>query len=416
MASGFEAINLFKSQVRANDQTATFIFSLPRWAGLGSIDCPNWATPLNVTFTSTTVRQLPFSVAFWLEFDKATYPFGIKTDNPAANTAQNLETKFKEHFKDFATQLPLCQRLPNLSYNTDDPMACFFELELPPRTSFYTSNPLLFQGLNMDKDIMYIEAMRPIAPKNRNPTMKAVYGFFNAQGAPMLVQGNVIGPGTSIDVMVREGKKFPAMTICQIEMLNTAPLQLLQLPGEPRVQLASRDNAVRVLQLVFDHIRRALHLSANMIDVTATAEEVVSITNRSTQGAGVTLCVQMNGELAEAVGLGDRRLLEFPLDTVRTIDMRFRSADSHPFSSTDFPVIVRAFCHGNATSYVQGVGEMTILAILDEKEAKFPVLSSGLLFSSDMTYLTVQFLDRHFLPITFTDGYEIAMIVKFRSL
>jgi len=359
---------------------------------------------------------VPFSMSCWLEFDKTLFPFGLKTSDAASNKAQNLDEKFRGHMKDFAAQLPLLQTVPVLSYNQDDPMACFFELELPPRTAFYTTNPLLFEGLRMDGNVEYHQAWRMIGAKGRRPTNKDVMGFFNEGNATMSIQGDVIQPGMAVDAMVKEGR-FPPMTYCQVEMLNTAPVRLWNVEGEAIDQPATRENAVRVFQYMFDIMRRALDLTANMIDVAATGEDTVTIRNRATPGANIRLVVRLNPELERAIDWPRGRLLEFPLDTVRTFDLKFKSTHAHPFLGADlFPVTMRAACFGNAVSYVQGVGEMTILGILDERGSKYPVLSSGLLFSTDLTYLTVEFLDRHYRRIVFVDGHEIGMIMKFKSI
>jgi len=412
--TGYEAVNYFNTRVKEGDTTATFVITVPNWSGLASQYTRTLAMPKLMNFTTTSTRTIPMEFYFWMEYDKPTYPFSMVTDSPQGNKAQNIGQKLKDHFGAFQKTLPLFKDLPNMYYNEDDRGNPFFELYLPARSGFYTSNELLFKGLRMHTTSGFIEAKRFIGAKGRQPQSRNVWGFFNGDKTAKTYRGLKVLPGQSLNDILGVDSVLPKNVQCQIEMVTTTRQMMPGMKGEPVAQPATLSNVMRVWDHQFDMLSQWLGLASNLFDV-STDGKVIFISNTAFENAGVRVIVEFNVDLVQAVGMNPGQRLIFKLDKERVFEMKLKTLHDDPFFES-YPVMIVANCFNNVLSWVDGLGDVSIFGIIDEKTSRHPIISTGIVLSTNKTHLTVEFFDKHRRPIQFKEGHNLGMLMYFKSL
>ena len=412
--SGFEAINYFNAPVKDGDDMATFVISLPNWSGLGSVNTRTLATPRSLHFTTTSDKKVSFEVFFWAELDKRHYPFTLMTDNVESNKAENVAVKLKDHFDTMAKELPLLTNLPRITYNTEDDDSPMFELNLPPRSAFYTTSDLLIKGLRFEKHPYLKNYNRAIGAKGRRAMLKRVYGFFNNTGETWTIRGGEMLPGVSMDAIIGQ-KAFPKSVLCQVEMTNTSRMRVPGPRGETRLQVASNANALRIWKQQLAEILTHLGLPEDTLTAEAAPNDSIIISNTVTPNAGLKVGLEFNAALTEVLDLTPGQQLLFNLAKQQNHVLAIKKTKEDPFFGL-YPIMVRASAFSNAISWVDGIGEVTVFGIIDEKTSRHPIISTGLVFGTDKTRLTIQFYDKARRLITFKQGHNIGMLMHFRSI
>ena len=132
-------------------------------------------------------------------------------------------------------------------------------------------------------------------------------------------------------------------------------------------------------------------------------------------GAGIRITLELNGVLGEAAELAPGQSLVFNVAKGSKYELTLKTYKDDPFHDL-YPVLVKANAFSNAISWVDGVGEVTVFGIIDEKTSRHPIISTGLVFGTDKTRLTVEFYDKHRNLVSFKQNHNIGMLMLFRSL
>ena len=411
-------MNLTTATVRPGDSVATFCIRLPRFQGQASSNMKMLGRPVDITYTSTGAREIPCHVLADVEFYEKTYPFFIRTNQGADNSIEKVDQKLDVHFKEMSKQYPLLQSLPSLHLNSDDDNDLHFVVSLPPRTSLYCSNEFFFRSVGLaDNGDIQLTRRDMSAGGKRLVSEKVVTGFFNpSQDQQRQYRGESIPPGSLITAVTFGKTTMPATSHFQVEFLETRHILLQTPPGEERLQPATKENALRLIRLQAERLRQVLNLKANLLEILPGGGETVFIGNRAFLGANMTISLTFNPFMAAAYGWQAGQALVFPLDTARIYDIQVRSQKADPFVGL-YPITMRMAGFGSSNSYVDGHGYTAIMAYIKQKGGgDIEMTTVGMLFDSDCTYVTMQFLDKQRNIVSFSDGHMISLLMKFQSL
>jgi hypothetical protein len=419
-------MNLSTAVVRPGENVASFCVRVPRFQGLASSNMKSLGKLVDVTYNSTTgVRNIPSDMEFKMDWTQRRFNFYIRTGKRDDNVNTKVATKFEKHFADLAKEFPLLRAVPEISFNTDDENDNHYELFLPPRSSIYSSSEYFFRVIGFQAEPRLRTARKDMAGLvGRTAVHKTVYCIINPDDHnPLDLRGvSVLADGTLNDMLpsapnvplATPATMPPAMHL-QVEFLDSATFMLPGLHGEALQQPATKENAVRLMNAQFERIRNTLGLRTNVFDIVPGAGNTVYIGNRAFPGANVRLTVQFNAAMAEAYGWAPGQQMYFPLDSSRTYDIQVRGRVPDPFEGK-YPIIMRMAGFGNCDSYIEGHGYNAVLGYLREKGDKISITTQGIVFDSDQTYVTMQFLNKQREVVTFTEGHEISMLMTFKSL
>ena len=403
--------------VRPGENLATFCIRLPRFTGLHSTNEKMLGQLVDLYATSTGNKRIPYNMTFWLEQEQRYYNFFIKTNLPQQNKISNVAAKLDTHFAAMEKEYPLMDELPSMTYNQDDDENPHFELELPPRTAMYSSSELFFNSLGFAKNQRIQRAAREITVAGRGgkrTSVREVWGVFNRTAAHLLVLGDPIFPGGTMDAEVPE-EAFPAQMHIQVEILNSGQLELQMPDGEPEEQEVTTDNAARLLDLQFERIRERLHLKVNPLEVITGRDGLIYIGNRASPGSHLRLLLRFNDRMSEAFGWVPGQTIVFPLETARTYDINIAGPRDDPFEGL-YPINLKMSSYGQAISYVDGVGYTAVMGWLRDRTDKRSLISSSNIYVADGSYITIEFLDKFDNRVVFKDEHKITMLLMFQSL
>ena len=412
-------INITEASVRVGEAVATFPITVPRPTGIDSAHQRCLGKLRHISFTGTDIREIPYHLHFWLVQNSRRYSFMIKTDVLDGNKPVKLSKKLGDHLVEASEAFPLQPDLPDLYYNQDDEEDPHFELTLPGRSAFYSASELFFIGLGFFKHEHLRQETREVGGRRgQKKATKRVFGFFNTSTRVALFRGDTMHAGMSLNANVLQvfrDTPLPATMQLQVELLDWGR-QVIQLPpGEPRRLPATKQNAVRLLSMQLRRVAVVLGLRENTMDVISGAGDTVHISNRAFVHAGITLQIEFNAEMASAYGLDEGQMLVFPLDQTRTYDLQVRSVKDNPFIGL-YPVIMKASGFGHPISFVEGLGHSTVFAYLNDAADKHPILTDGLMFATERTFVTIEFFDRNKQLIVFKDGHKIEILMSFQFL
>lgn len=407
-------MNLSKAVARPGDGEATFCIRLPRFSGQASSNRPMLGKLIDLDYTCTEVRSIPYDIQFGVEYFQKTFPFFIRTSVKVDNKVERVARKLDTHFAEMARAYPLLQNLPSLSYNVDDDRDCHFVAVLPPRTEIYSSSDVFFQTLGFGFAPEVRPKLRDMSGGSKRLTaQKVVRGIFNDSWETIQVRGEAVEQGVSIDEMLRPNATMPPTIHIQVQF-DQHPLMTMPLPrGEEERQPATRANALRLLALQMDRIREGLALKTNLIEVVPGTADSLYIGNRAYPGANMGLVLSFNPEMSRAFGWEPGQEMHFPLEAARTYEISVKTRQEDPFFGR-YPLVVRMAGFGQSISHVDGQGYTSILGYVRGKEQK--IVSNEILFDSDCTYVTLQFLDKQQALFKFEDVFQISMLMSFKSI
>jgi len=410
-------MNLSTATVRPGDSTATFCIRLPRFQGQASSNMRMLGRVVDVTYNSLGVRDIPYFLSVSADYYQKTHAFFIKTERRQDNSLQNVARKLDTHNDNLAKVFPLQQSLPTVSLNVDNNQDNHFVVSLPPRTAFYTSSELFFRALGLDRELELEQRMREMGRgEKRLPVNKIVYGAFNESYNAVQFRGRTVDQTQTLRETLPRDADLPDAIFLQVEFMGADGLVMRTPPGEAVMQPASKENAVRMLRIQTEMIRQRLNLKTNLIEVLPGPRDTVYIGNRAFPGANMTLSIQFNNFMADAYGWQQGQQMVFPLEAARTYDIQVQSQKQDPFSEL-YPITMRMAGFGSSNSYVQDHGYAAIMAYMRERGGgDIDLTTVGMLFDSDATYITMEFLDKLRRVVQFKDGHEISLLMKFQSL
>jgi hypothetical protein len=421
-------MNLTTTFIRSGDSSADFRVTLPQWTDLGSINTKCRGKVHSLSFTAPP-HKAPDALRYGLhcqaEMEDNTYPFHVKTDRAASNTTTILNEKLDAHFRKAAEHFPLRRFLPLLYYVPDDvePDDPHFEVYLPPRSRLFTSSEVFFAGLGFTGKPPEVgsgqraPSMAPaaftgdIGGRQRPVAVNTqCYGFFNdTDDHTITFRADKMSKGESLDSVLGKNVVVPRTVQLQVEFDRTRTV-LVQ-TDEPLP--ATPEGAVLALTELFEESARVCNLKHNLMEasVSKTNRNHVVVKNRTLEGAKTTLWLRFDDRTASVFDVTPRALMAFPLALPRTVTFEMQAGRQDPLKGRG-PVTVVAHGYGDAKSWIQGRGYVTVLGVLDEKKG-FYTLDLGLLFHTDQTVLKLEFLDNTFQPIQFAHDVHAHLILNF---
>ena len=406
-------MNVTYATVRPGDASATFTISLPKWGGLESINTRNLGKPRQITFSPGEPPLIEYMITATLEQGIRFFPFRLLTPTRKSWEAAEIGSRLAKNESKLA--YPLQRRLPELYFNDAEEDDMHFVVSLPPNTAFYTTNNLFFSAIGYDGHPALEKDIREIGGRGTRVVQKDVYGFFNETDQFQEIRGESTPPNLVI-TDVFPNVRFPKSIQFQCQV-NDVPEKVIRLPMNMRALPANRDMAVMVLTTLSEAIRIKFDLKENPFEIAAgVSPKTLLWSNRATENEKAKIVVHFPGDLAQKFGFTPVTALTFKLDTPRTYTLEFQSQPEDPFSKL-YPVTAKVNSFGNSVSYVEGFGYLPILAVFNDQLGQCPpIITNGLMFNADKTYLTVEFIDKDRQIITFQHHYTISMLFSFQHL
>ena len=370
---------------------------------------------VDIGYTSTEVRKIPYDLTFSLRYYKKTFGFFIRTSRRHDNTFTRIGEKLNTHFADLQKHCSLLQELPSMRFNTDDEEDNHFVLTVPPRTAVYSPSEVFFQTLGFGFHRAIETEYRSIEGSNaaRNIPRKIVRGVFNEGFDAMVIRGEALSATGNLNANLFPNTEMPNTLPVQIELLEMENMVMPLPDTEDERQEATKANALRLLTMQMERIRQELGLKTNVLQVISGAEDVVYIGNRKFAGANMIISIEFNEDMAKAYGWTAGQLMQFPLEVDRTYEISIKGSHTDPFISR-YPIVAKMAGFGSSNSYVDGQGYTAIMGYLRGGDHK--IITNGILFDSDCTYVTLQFIDKQQKVVRFEDGHLISMLIAFTPL
>ena len=403
--------------VRQGQTHATFPISLPRNKGISDVNKKCLGTPKHIGFFGK-----PPNIDYRLEYavlaDSKTYSFQMKTGPQDKTTGKDMLQKLQNHLTKMGTEeYPLLfdHRLPYITYNEEVDR---FEIDLPAKTSLYSSNEFLWPGLGFETNSALLSTTKDIGPKRGKKTRTRVFGFFNLDdtvGETVLAEKPMNLKDTMAEFLNILPEEFGNYVTVQVEISDgqLVPVELMNNRGTDKP--VTKKEAIRQLTTLFDLARRRAGLRENLIDIVPGHDNIIYVTNRIFPKAGVGFTLLFSEAMSNALGITPGQLMTFNFEAPRTFQLSVQDSVSDPFTGK-YPVQLRQCGFGEATSVREGNGTIAIIAFLNEKTDRHPIISQGVVFTTDRTYLTVEFTDKNGDVIAFDRDLQIGMLLTFKML
>jgi hypothetical protein len=408
-------MNITTTRVRAGEDVAGFCVRLPRFTGQASSNSRMWGKLVDIHYQSVRARDIRSVMTVGISYRHNFYPFGIRTGPAANNAIEAVAINLDRHFGDMARLYPLLQDVPRITLNTVDRNDVHFEVELPARTQLYTTSPVFFAMLRMPAGEVKLERRDVVT--GRAPASMIVLGFFNAEYHSVKFRGEELEPGVTLNELLPRGQRMPGNIKLQAEFVDSRRLEIDTPPNEDDVQPATKGNAVRLLRLQFERIRRLLNLRENTIEVVPGPGPTVFVGNRGFPGAGMTMTVEFNPEMTAAYSWEEGQQLVLALDSPRPYEIQVASKRHDPFRDS-YPLTIKLSGFGSSNSFIDNHGYTAVLAYLRElKKGEIDITTAtGIIFDTDCTYMTLEFLDKRRNRVTFKEEHEITLVLSFKPL
>ena len=408
-------INITEATVRTGESLATFPITVPRPTGMASAQQRCLGKPRHFSCTSTTVRMIPNMISVWLLQTIRTFAFTINTGRVESNKPNKMARKMSDHFDRADTYFSMQLHIPKLAYNDDDVNDPHWVLDLPGRSAFYSAHPYFFASLGFGNNLRLQRENTLMDGKRNQKVFKDVSGFWNAGTSVVSFRGDTMFPGQSMDANLgtAAAKLMPKTMMLQVELMDWGVKYLANPTGERTLQLATQENAVRVLNLQMKMMVTAFGLVFTPITFKAVGSESVRMTNEGyAPDPGVTIIIEFNDRMNEAYGLELGRRFTFALNAKNTYDFVVPTTRDDPFEGK-YPVIMRASGTGLPISFVEGLGHTSVFAYLSGEGA---IMTNGMTFETERSYLTLEFFDRDKQLVVFKDSHKIEMFMQFQFL
>lgn len=409
-------MNFTTCQVRPGDTSATFTITLPKPAGLATVNQKVMGKPKTLTFTPVGDRTVIYDFTYWVEYKRNRFDFVLHTHDALKNKpASSLDSKFRDHFRNVGKTWPLNQTLPHLYYDDDEVGHERFVLQLPPRTALYSSSEYFFIGLGFGTHKFLRQNVRNMTV-NRIRSDRQVWGFFNNSNEAMDYQGEEMSPGTAMNVNVGIGQPLPANMTVVVELLNSnRHVARINLPAATE-HAATPGRAERLISFLLERVVASLEWGANPFEVVAEPNNVLTISNNAIPNSEIRFFMRFSDEFAEMFGLDAGHALSFDFDLPKKYELRLQPQQD-PLAGKK-PVMLKTNSFGPINSFVDGSGYQAVLGvILDYSDRHgYIIYSTGMVFDTDKTYLTIEFLDKNRQPIKFKQMFDINMMMTFKSL
>jgi hypothetical protein len=314
--------------------------------------------------------------------------------------------------------------LPRLYYVSDEVDAedPHYEVYLPPYSALFTSSEVLFRGLGFSgrdpdpysgqrgKSMPPIEFTADIGGRQRPVVTTLCYGYVNDNQDPANFRGDKMSGGESFRSMLGIRTVVPDSIQLQMQFLKM-DFQWVQ---TSKLFPTTTESAVLALNVIFEDVARVCNLKHNLMEATVnkTNPSQVLVRNRAMETSKVTLWFRFDAQTAPVFDVSTLTLAAFPLALSRTVTFEMMGGKQDPLKGKG-PVTVVAHGYGDAKSWIEGRGYVTVVGVYDDRKQTFYSVDLGLPFQTDQTVLTLEFLDSTSDPIKFTHDVHAHLILNF---
>ena len=411
-------MNQTRSTVRRGQDFAVFPVHLPRWTDRESIVKPCVGKIRKLVSFFNEAQEFELAASFSLLHQGNIHSFSLKgsTAEEDAQRAAGVARRLQSHLDDAAAKFPSFQSHPHFHYDDGLPGGGAFVLDMPPRSSFFTTSSTFFSLLGFEDDDMD-STTRLVSTSASGRMMNAmVYGFFNRFQENVQFYSEPYTPTETLSErykVVKEG--MPTSFRLQVEFMNWNPFRLESdepLREDPAAILLALDRLCQDATARFQLVANPLALTLAAAAVEGPPKLLLTCTGQ--QNARVTLVLKFEDESARALGLVDGQELSFALNatTTRTINTR-SSLRRDPFAGL-YPVTVLSVGSGLAQSWVEGLGFVPVMGIVEDE--KKPVYSEGAVFETDLCSLHLEFYDYAIRKITFQNDFIFNLTMDFKQV
>ena len=407
------------ASVRRGQNYATFPISLPRNVGISDVNQEYLGIPRHIGYWGK-IPNINYALDYTISHERKTASFSILTGPLQKTTGHDVAEKLKTHFNEMSKQFPTLasKKLPFILYNTETAGQEKFEIDLPPRTSVYSSSEYLFPSLGFAGHPNLLSKTKDIGPKGGTPARAKVWGFFNNSDVKSEYYEGVKTMPAKMTMAERvdvDAEAFPKSMTLQAEVGDVGFVRVLLLGNRGMDRPVTKEEVVLQLTAHLEMARRKAGLKENPFEIVPGDDNKILLTNKAFPGSGVSMSLAFTEEMGRALNLTPRQYLQFDLNVVRGYTLKVQDVMREPFVGR-FPVQMRMCGFGRASSVREGKGTIPIFAFLNDKSDKHPIISQGAVFNTDRTMLQIEFTDCAGEMIVFEQDFQISMLLTFKKI
>jgi hypothetical protein len=381
------------------------------------------AKPSHIWCATLPVQAISFQTKVTIRHSRKTFPFRLQTPFRDPRTVERLAELLEGHFDTATALFPWAPVHPRLWYNQDDPDDPHFVATLPPYTAIYTTYSPFFPALRLPGQRA---AQRKIGGRGTAVVVTDCYGFFNASNQTIHVRSteavmSSLPSNLLLPLLLRPDLGNPPNVQIQVEHYDVNnKLQVLTMPH-------AIDGKAKAMELLNEFLM-SLVLDYNFpglrIEVSSGPYQTVYLTTQRIEmqpAPGfpnepidiIKFNVQFSAAVSEALGLDPNDVLSFTLGEAASHTLSIRSGNTDAFKDK-FPITAVCQTYGDASSYIHGLGYVSLLGIMPKAGVEFH--SKGMVLETDLLNLTLRFYDRDARQIAFLQDTEIHLTFDFESL
>jgi hypothetical protein len=399
-------MNSTYAKIAPGSSTVSFPITVPMWTDLASTtQSKHRGRPLALTFVAPGGAKVKYGANCHVALDPSSFSFSLATSVARNNTAKRLAERIKVGYDAAVNFFPLQRAIPRLYYVGEDiaPEDPHYEIELPPLSMFFTSDPHLLVGLGFTGQDLAGGGTSAAVFKfqhaiggtdNAREEDVDVYGFIHMERFRRLVlRGDTMLPGMSLNQQFDDNTTIAKSMLVQTEFADMDSTYVALTGVDRGIRGTTKEELIVGLADLLDKVRTVCNLRSVQVDVSAGQGRQVVLTSRAFIGCKTTLYVTLDDGLADAVNQARKLPLVFNLELPRIYVLEVRGGKVDPFKNR-VPVKIQVLGQGHAMSWVEGgAGYTSILGtILDDKKP-IVALEQGLIFTSEKSVMSVNFLD-----------------------
>ena len=387
------------TEVRAGSGLATFDIRLPFFGTMDTLNSPLIGRPflLDAVYPSTKVLY-----GLGLKVTRKTYTYGFRLEKAfhSDKTMLTLNDRFKDHFtngnKAFMGSVPT----PFISYVNSPKNKAHFKLELPGKTSVYSSWPDFFDALGLAEYQVFERAM---TGRGSGADVTKVFGYINDTLSNKTIEGDIVLESQTWKDMLGDVEP-PEYVQVQIEIPETITASAYAAGPVGRNKLTD------ILGTLLTLLSKKCNLITNYIRVSNPDKNIVRFANSVLPQSGITIDLYLSPETAASFNVDSTGSYSFNLNITKAHDFMLAPEGTSPLTGK-YPITILLIGFGQATSWVKGIGYCTHFGVMRQDGKKS--ISEGLAFTVDNFSLTVQLLDNFHQPIVFDHTVNMYFSIKF---
>jgi hypothetical protein len=403
-----------RASLARNSSLAYFPIGMPRSAGLVHLHEKMLGRPESLVAKARPAK-VKYGFAASLVLDSNYYDFATVDLFRKDKTFDTANIILRTHMgPDLVEHFDVFENVPKLTFDSEDPEAAHFILELPPRSGLYSGYDGFFPALGFDPSAVTLGDARLGLSKSRSktrlPALTKVYGIWNRSGKAVTLRSEDLGQGDS-PFSNLGGLSVPKDIRLQVFMDNPA-VATLSMANQYDL---SQTQFLSSMDFLLQELKRDFGLTETPIDMAASSKDTVTMANKHIlmKDNDATLRLVLNDSTSAALRMALKKTITFVFSrpSAYAIDTRGRE-EMDPLEGK-YPVTLMSHGFGVSDCWVAGRGYMTTLGTVREG---MPVLSDGALFETDNMMLMLELFDSTLTPLALDYDVDLYMMLRFSSV